>query len=148
MMAGRGPAPKLPELRRNFTKPQAGEWIKLPSEGRKGPVPLLPKHLGLSRATHEWWKRVWKTPSALMWTKADFDALVGLAILWDKYLDGKTSLASEIRLREAEFGLSPAGRQQRRWLIVDEVEPEQAADQLAEQRRRTERRKELAKKLG
>jgi hypothetical protein len=52
-----------------------------------------------------------------MWHSQDVPALLELAILRDRFMDGKSSLANEIRLRSNSFGLTPAGRQQRRWLI-------------------------------
>ncbi len=57
---------------------------------------------------------------------------------------GKVGLANEIRMRSDAFGLTPYGREQRRWLIVDEVE---SPDELAEQRRKAKRRRALAEKL-
>jgi hypothetical protein len=35
-------------------------------------------------------------------------------------MDGKISIASEVRLRSDLFGLTPSGRQSRRWIISDE----------------------------
>ncbi|MDP9234982.1 MAG: hypothetical protein M3P01_10610, partial [Actinomycetota bacterium] len=58
---------------------------------------------------------------------------------------GKLSLANEIRLRSDSFGLTVKGREQLRWMIV--VEEVESPDELAEQRRRAKRRRELAKKL-
>jgi hypothetical protein len=35
-------------------------------------------------------------------------------------VDGQMSVAAEVRLRSDSFGLTPAGRQQRRWMITEE----------------------------
>lgn len=138
-MAGRGPAPKSQGERRRRNMPAAGEWISLPVEGRKGAVPYLPKGLGLSRATQDWWKKIWKTPMATMWTDGDVPALIELAVLRDRMLDGKVSVAAEVRLRSDEFGLTPKGRQERRWLIGDEEaesDKQHTDDELAARRKR------------
>jgi hypothetical protein len=79
---------------------------------------------------------------ALMWHPSDVPALHELAILRDRFMDGKSSLAKEIRLRSNSFGLTPAGLQQRRWLIVED-EIVESPDELAEQRRKAERRRQL-----
>jgi len=56
---------------------------------------------------------------ATQWVDGDVPALLELAVLRERLLDGKISVASEIRLRTNEFGLSPAGRQSRRWMITE-----------------------------
>jgi hypothetical protein len=79
---------------------------QLPAKGRKGRVPVLPKNLGLSKETHAWWREIWHSPMALMWHSSMEPALVELAILRDRILlDGKASLAAEVRLRSASSGL-------------------------------------------
>jgi hypothetical protein len=52
-------------------------------------------------------------------------------------MDGKVSVAPEVRLRSEEFGLTPKGRQDRRWIITEEdaIRAGQA-DEVAEQRNR------------
>ncbi len=56
---------------------------------------------------------------ASQWTDDDIPYLAELGILRERLLDGKISVASEVRLRRNEFGLSPAGRQSRRWMITE-----------------------------
>jgi hypothetical protein len=81
-----------------------------------------------------------------MWHSKDVPALEELALLRDRLLDGKHSVAAEVRLRSDAFGLTPKGRKQLRWLILDEVEaPDEARDQLAEHRRKAERRRGVEK---
>jgi hypothetical protein len=119
-MAGHGPAPKPRDQRRNRNAKQAGDWVLLPREGYQGPIPTLPKKLGLDKDTHAWWKTIWRSPMATQWTDEDVSALIELAILRERLLDGKISVAAEVRLRTDLFGLTPAGRQQRRWMITEE----------------------------
>jgi hypothetical protein len=118
-MAGRGPAPKQREQRRNRAQKTAGDWVQLPSEGYQGPIPSL-AGLELSNSTHEWWKTIWRSPMASQWNQGDVPALKELAMLRELLLDGKVSVAAEVRLRSDSFGLTPAGRQQRRWMITEE----------------------------
>lgn len=119
-MAGKGPTPKPPEQRRRQNTPAAGEWIRL-SEPYSGPIPPLPKNIGISKVTRDWWKEIWRTPMATQWNQGDIPALIELAILRERLVvDGKVSVASEVRLRSEQFGLTPSGRQQRRWIITEE----------------------------
>jgi hypothetical protein len=118
-MPGRGPAPKPREQRRDRHKKQAGDWVQLPPEGYQGPIPSL-SELGLSKFTHEWWNTIWRSPMATQWAEGDVPALKELAMLREQLLDGKMSVAAEVRLRSDSFGLTPAGRQQRRWMITEE----------------------------
>jgi hypothetical protein len=67
--------------------------------------------------------------AALMWHSQDVPALEELAIIRDLLLaEAKQSVAREVAIRSNQFGLTPAGRQQRRWLIVDDAEPKPTPD--------------------
>ena len=113
----RGNPPKPTHQRRNRNPLRAGEWILLP-EGRKGPAPSCAGY-GLNRASQTWWRSIWRSPMATQWVDGDVPALLELAVLRERLLDGKISVAPEVRLRSNEFGLSPAGRQSRRWMITE-----------------------------
>jgi hypothetical protein len=81
---------------------------------------------------------------ATQWSDKDVHALIELALLRQKLvIDERVSVASEVRQRSDEFGLTVAGRRALRWVIGEapEVE-EQVPDEMAE--RRAERRKRLA----
>ena len=114
----RGNPPKLSHQRRNRNPLRAGEWVLLPEGGRKGPAPSCAGY-GLNRASQTWWRSIWRSPMATQWVDGDVPALLELAVLRERLLDGKISVASEVRLRSNEFGLSPAGRQSRRWMITE-----------------------------
>lgn len=61
--------------------------------------------------TKRWWANVWSSPMAAHFIDVDIDALFRLAYLVERfYGEGKTDLASEIRLQEARFGLTPGDR--------------------------------------
>lgn len=60
-----GPAPSPDSLNRQR---DGAEWVKLPSTGRKGDVPAWPTHMGDFDGDEERvWRRLWKTPQALVW---------------------------------------------------------------------------------
>ena len=60
---------------------------------------------------------------ATQWNEGDVPALNELAMLRERLLDCQLSVASEVRLRSDQFGLTPAGRQGRRWMVsVEDLE--------------------------
>lgn len=140
MRSGRPPKPD--GQKRNHHKP-THDWTLLPRAGRKGRIPDLPKgrQYDFLPATVAWWKQIWRTPMATQWEPSDVHALIELALLRDALLRGKTSVAAEVRIREAEFGLTLAGRRALRWVLEDEIDktPEAPRDELAAQRERRSR---------
>lgn len=118
-MAGRGPAPKKREQRRNQNPKPAGDWVQLPKDGFQGHIPSV-AGLGLNKDSQRWWRTIWRSPMATQWSEADIPALKELAVLRERLMDGKISVAAEVRLRTDLFGLTPAGRQSRRWVVSDE----------------------------
>lgn len=144
-MAGSGRAPKAPEDRRNRTPPQRGEWIELPaSAGRKAPaLPKRGKGAGhWSARTRRAWKAWWLDPVSSQWSDGDVDLVWHLLYLHESWIREPTvSAAAEIRQLRDNLGLSPKGRQDRRWRIapVAEVAAIEKArdDRVAERRRRT-----------
>jgi hypothetical protein len=103
-------------------------WTELPSEGRSGPPPELPKDRIWQALTLEWWARLWTYPEATQW-KQDGSTLVGLACLWDDLFAGRmpaSRLTPEIRQFEDRHGLNPKAMLQLRWRVV--------GDELAERR--------------
>lgn len=124
------PLPKPPGTvrRRN----QESQWRTLPSLGRDGPVPALPKRTpAWLKVTRDWWAQIWRSPMSTQWVDADIPTLVRLARLVDTVnrTDGNKSwtgsqqsnLLSEIRQLEDRFGLSPSARIKLRWTIADEA---------------------------
>ncbi len=115
----KGNPPKPRHQRRNRNPLKAGEWVELPPGGYKGPIPSCADH-GLSRETQKWWRTIWRSPMATQWNESHIPALLELAILRDQLMAGETKVAAEVRLRSDGFGLTPAGLQQRRWMITKE----------------------------
>lgn len=139
-MAGRGPAPKAPEQRRRANTPTAGEWIELPaSAGRKAPA--LPKRKpAWTQRSKNAWRAWWSDPVSSQWSDADVDLVWHLIYLHESWVREPTvSAAAEIRQLRDNLGLSPKGRQDRRWRIaaVAEVADLEKAreDKAADQRR-------------
>lgn len=145
-MAGRGPAPKDPALRRNRTPPQAGEWITLPPLERA----MLPKLPARAKGTGSWSPRTkaawaaWRAdPVTSQYGTADIQLALDLAYLYEEWVREPTAaLAGEIRQRQDSLGLTPKGRQDRRWRLppaADVVQLEErktAAQRMEEMRQR------------
>lgn len=124
-MAGRGPAPKPPEARRNRTPPARGEWVDLPAV--EAPVlPALPEG--------EWHPRTvamysaWSLdPAATQFGPAEVAAVLELAYLLDAHVCGdREAKAAEVRLRMDGLGLSAKGKRDLRWRAPTETAAQQA----------------------
>ncbi len=111
--------PKPKDQRRNRNPKQAGDWILLPPGGYQGTIPSSAGH-GLSKSAQKWWRTIWRSPMATQWNESHIPALLELAILRDQLMAGETKGAAEVRIRADGFGLTPAGLQQRRWMITKE----------------------------
>lgn len=126
-MAGRGPAPKAFEQRRNHHEPLRGEWTLLAPLGR--PVlPVLPREEWSVRTKRAWeaWR---KDPATGMYGPAEVQLAVDLAYVYEQWVrEPSASLAAEIRQRQDGLGLSPKGKQDRRWMVSREaVAPDKEA---------------------
>jgi hypothetical protein len=155
-----GPAPKPPGQRRRRNAPARGDWIVLPETDSARPVPSLVRlapEVSWTGATKRWWKAIWRTPMSTQWGDGDYPVLVELAYLRQLFMpsvmtdesggkvfvQGDARLAPEVRHRSDAFGLTPKGRQERRWLLPghgdgrpeDEAQP----DELEARRARRER---------
>lgn len=120
-----GPPPKPAGQRRR--RNAAPAVVKLPTGGRSGRAPALPRSPDLLASTRQWWATVWASPMAVVWVEADVPALARLAGLVDVASrgEGTASVLAEIRQLEDRFGLSPLARRRLQW------ELEQASETLA-----------------
>lgn len=135
-MAGAGPAPKEAEQRRRAGAPQRGDWIELPPlprgpRGGKLKLPLLPergKGRGpWSRRTRRAWESWWGDQASTQWGPADVDLLEHLADVFEEWVrEPRANMASEIRQLRDSLGLTPKGKQDRRWRVPFVEEPTQA----------------------
>jgi len=117
-MAGRGVAPKLPGERRRYNQPARGDWVDL--EPLEAPVlPVLPKGKWSARTRQAW--QAWREdPVTALYGPADIQHALDLAHIHQAWVEAPTAaLASEIRQRLDVLGLSPKGRQDRRWRVPE-----------------------------
>jgi hypothetical protein len=113
--------PKRPDQRRNRNPRQSGDWIVL-DKPNEGPIPDLPPIHPWSAETRRWWEAVWRSPMATQWLEADAYSLAILAIARQALLAGdlRVTIAAEVRQMTDDFGLTPKGRQLRRWIVTPE----------------------------
>lgn len=137
-----GPIPDPNARRRNAPTIST---TALPSSGRKGRAPGVPKPYRLLPAGRAWWTAAWKRPQAVAWELGSFiDTVARRAILEDDLAavprsDTRLRLAVMREMRELDtvLGLNPKGLATLRWSIVD-LEPEIAnpvEDELDKKRR-------------
>jgi len=133
-MAGRGPAPKPKEQRRNRGAPARGEWVDLPAVDD----PILPELPKRPRGTGRWhartaaaWAAWRRDPATTQYGPAEVAAALELAWLHtDSIVDGEPK-ASEIRLRMDGLGLTAKGKRDLRWRAptehaAEDVKPDRA----------------------
>lgn len=100
-----------------------GEWTELPP--LEGPVllqlPDKPGEAEWSQRARDTWEAWREHPATAQLTKADIAFLVDTLVLVDRCAcEPQASLAAEIRIRLDNVGLTPKGRQDRRWRIAPE----------------------------
>lgn len=120
-MAGTGPAPKDPAQRRNRHEPKRGEWTNLPP--LEHPVlPDLPLGEWSERTNTAW--DAWRQDRATtQYGPAEIQVAIDLAYIYEEWVrEPSASLAGEIRQRQDSLGLTPKGKQDRRWRVIDPEE--------------------------
>jgi hypothetical protein len=137
-MGARGPIPKPAATRQRRNKTHPGSTLPSAESSAKNRVPPLPGRVeGWHPMVTEWWQAVWQSPMASEYLDADMRG--GLYLLADLHQARWTAddahvlvkVASEIRLQEVRFGLSPIDRRRLQW----EVEKGDAAAERTESRR-------------
>ena len=93
---------------------------------RNPALPALPKptaHEGpWSSRTKSAWAAWRKDPVTGLYGPADIQSALDLAFVYEHWVrDGTAALASELRQRQDVLGLSPKGKQDRRWRVVADV---------------------------
>lgn len=121
-MAGTGMAPKLASERRNAHAPQRGEWVMLPPLERSV-LPDLPDDAWSERTRGAW--EAWRLdPATGMYGPAEKQLALDLAYVYEMWVrEGTAALAAEIRQRLDGLGLSPKGKQDRRWRVAPAEAP-------------------------
>ena len=120
-MAGRGPAPKM-KRQNPRDKPERGDWQATPGVGwQHGAVP--PPPTGLVKATNDAW-RIWmESWFAAYWTPADLPGLRKVVLLYDATERGELGRSTELRQLMDNYGITPKGQQDRRWMRARKEEP-------------------------
>lgn len=150
-MAGRGPAPKAPEERRRRNAPAGGEWIDLPAELTRAVLPTLPKRGkgqgNWSARTRAAWTAWRKDPATSQFGPADVQLTIDLAYLYEQWVrEPKVNIAAEIRQRMDALGLTPKGRQDRRWRMPPPAEVVDIAEARPARKSASDRMRELREK--
>ena len=129
-MAGRGPAPKDPSIRRRRNAEPVPVTTVSPDEQLRGPnlpIDVLPDHDQWHRRTQQWWLTWRRSPQAQMFTDTDWDFLLDTALMHHTmWTYGRWEFASELRLRVGKFGATPEDRLRLRLQITAEPVPESA----------------------
>ena len=114
-MAGRGAAPKPQSQRRTAHKPQRGEYQAAPGVGwQHGPIPAPPDGLlAPSRVAWETWMASW---FGAHWTPSDLPGLRKVIQLYDATERGELHRSAELRMSMDNYGITPKGQQDRRWV--------------------------------
>lgn len=131
-----GPVPKPTELRQRTNKASTRATLTpVMKDGAAAPdLPLVvPAGGGWHERVTEWWRKAWQSPMAAQWTESDVEGLYIVAVLRDNFWKvaprDQLSFASEIRLQEQRFGLSPLDRRRLEWEIAKAEEANDKAVQ-------------------
>jgi hypothetical protein len=112
-----GPAPK-PLSHRRRTNAVAGAR-QLDGAGRIGAAPKPKTKTKLCATAVAYWRTIWASPMALVYTDADVFPLTRLVLLVHERDQGRGSASADGELRQLEdrFGLSPMSRRRLNWEI-------------------------------
>lgn len=116
-MAGRGPAPKAKRARPTDDKRRQAEFTVLYPDGVVY-GPELPDVIEWPQQTVEFWEALRTDPAASTWTDVEFKILLDCALLHADLWSGNAKVAGEIRLRLAQFGLTPGDRLRVRQVVA------------------------------
>src|SRR5262249_43575526 len=133
LMAGIGPPPKLVKHRqRGRVLGSGAHSALLPASGYRGRIPTWPLE-GQSEREKVLWKRLWRTPQAVMWAQQAWPDVVARCARVLAEAERPHALGpvrNEARQLEDRLGLSPRAIALLRWAVADEEpeEPRQAPD--------------------
>lgn len=136
------PLPKDPAIRQRANRSSTRASLG-PDELPRKRAPRLPELDGKSWhvMTRAWWRDVWHSPMAAEYVRADEHALFRLAVLINEFWGNPTKeLASEIRLQQQAFGLTPLDRRRLEWSIE---QAEQATTRRSQRRVRRAQAEEI-----
>lgn len=118
------PIPKPAELRQRRNKPKSHATLISDGTIEKPRLPACPDpEAGWHNMARRFWADVWDSPMHHEFLLGDLPSLFRLAVLVDRFWkDGSLSVATEIRLMEREFGLTPLSRRRLEWQVVQTEE--------------------------
>lgn len=147
-MAGKGPPPKPAAERVNRAEPKRGDFTTIyPPTGKVRNLPARGKGRGhWSPRTRRAWKAWWSDPASTQWTSGDVELVEHLADVFEEWVrdPGTAGRATEVRQLRDVLGLTPKGRQDRRWLVAPPAEVIELAE--ADTRTASERMADMAKR--
>lgn len=110
------PGPSARPGRRN-----AGEWRKLPAEGRQGPPPAWPLSTP-DVQTELLWGELWSSPQAVVWDELGWTRVVARyarLVLEAEAGDAPVALLAEVRQMEDRLGLTPLAMRKNYWVVEE-----------------------------
>lgn len=123
-MAGHGPPPK-PADQRARGKRSDVVLLKVVQQDEPAEQPLLPADIDWHVQTIAWWHTWRESPLAEDLTAVDWLYLLETAYIHTAFWNGDMKAASELRLRMANFGATPADRARLRIQVVTAIEVEE-----------------------
>lgn len=116
-----GPPPKR-HVRRTNARP---DWVQLPADGCKRPVPDWPLPKKATRAEAQVWEQLWHTPQAEMWHKLGWTRIVARyaqKLILAERPTASTTQQAEVRQFEDRLGLSPMALKRLFWEMSTDAE--------------------------
>lgn len=121
-----GPGADPNALRRD--RPSDGDWLVLPSEGRRGPVPEFPLPSATGREL-DVWAGLWRRPQAVLWERNRQDLEVALHVrtfVEAEQPEAAAALRTLVRQQLGELLLSIPAMNAARVRFSDSLEADQA----------------------
>lgn len=118
-MAVPGRKPKDDEQKRHRNKPTHA-WTEVPDLPFDGPVPRLPTRRGgwSARAKRKW--KAWSSmPHCRLWATTDWEFAIDSLEIAERFYDGESARAVELRNREKQMGTTADYRRDLRIRYVD-----------------------------
>lgn len=136
-MAGGVPPKSAATRQRRNRKSTAATLVADPD----ATVPEIPDDREWRPETLAEWEDIWTSPMATEFIPADYYGVLKLAVLINDFWEAespsmRTSLAVEIRLQRADFGLTPIARARLHWEVD---RGEKAAEEKTKRARRQEK---------
>lgn len=125
-MAGHGPPPKPADQRARGKRSDVIP-LRVITQSEQAEQPLLPADIDWHPQTIVWWHKLRESELSADWTTVDWSYLLETAFIHTKFWNGDMKAASELRLRMANFGATPADRARLRIQVVTAEETEAKA---------------------